>query len=194
MRCHMQFYQHGIVPSLIIGVAAFGAGELLLSDNKKEKTLKETDISLYELLKNAKNQNDEILKMIPKIEDSEIKKDLNEIYDTVEKILYTVSTKPSKKKKLNNFFDYYLPVTLKILNKYDEIENQRLSSRDGELFMSRAKNMIQEMKEAFKKQLANLYQSDLVDADAELKVLDSMLKADGFDTSDFNVNKNEGEK
>lgn len=194
MRCHMQFCQHGIVPSLIIGVAAFGAGELLLSDSKKEKTLKDTDINLYELLKNAKNQNDEILKMIPKIEDSEIKKDLNEIYDTVEKILYTVSTKPSKKKKLNNFFDYYLPVTLKILNKYDEIENQRLSSRDGELFMSRAKNMIQEMKEAFKKQLANLYQSDLVDADAELKVLDSMLKADGFDTSDFNVNKNEGEK
>lgn len=190
----MQFCQHGIVPSLIIGVAAFGAGELLLSDSKKEKTLKDTDINLYELLKNAKNQNDEILKMIPKIEDSEIKKDLNEIYDTVEKILYTVSTKPSKKKKLNNFFDYYLPVTLKILNKYDEIENQRLSSRDGELFMSRAKNMIQEMKEAFKKQLANLYQSDLVDADAELKVLDSMLKADGFDTSDFNVNKNEGEK
>lgn len=190
----MQYCRHGLVPSLIIGVAAFGAGELLLGDNKKGNSLKDTDISLYEVLKTAKAQNDEILKMIPKIEDEGMRKDLNEIYDTVEKILYTVSTKPNKKKKLNNFFDYYLPVTLKILNKYDEIENQRLSSRDGEMFMTRAKNMISEMKEAFKKQLANLYQSDLVDADAELKVLDSMLKADGFDSTEFNIKKDEGEK
>lgn len=56
--------------------------------------------------------------------------------------------------------------------------------------MEQAKKMISVINEAFKKQLAMLYQSDLIDADAEMKVLDSMLKADGFDSTDFDLNKN----
>lgn len=168
-----------------MGAAAFGAGELLLSNNKKTVSLKETDRSLYEILETAKGQNKSILNMIPNIEDEEIRRDLNEIHETVDKIIFTISTKPNKKKKVNNFFDYYLPVTVKILNRYDEIENQRLVSEDGKQFMEKAKQMIHEIKEAFKKQLASLYQSDLVDADAEMKVLDSMLKSDGFDSTDL---------
>ena len=39
----------------------------------------------------------------------------------------------------------------------------------------------------FKSQLSNLYQADIVDTDAEMKVFETMLKADGYDTSnDFN--------
>ena len=45
------------------------------------------------------------------------------------------------------------------------------------------KNMMEKINNAFKNQLANLYQSDIVDTDAEMKVFDSMLKADGYDTS-----------
>ncbi len=162
--------------------------------NNKEPSLKHTNRNLFDTLKLASDQNNEILRTIPKIEDKEIRDDLSEIYDTVERIIHTISTKPNKIKRVDNFFDYYLPVTLKILKKYDEIENQRLTSTDGRMFMSRAKSMIKEINQSFKKQLANLYQSDLVDADAELKVLDSMLKADGFDSTEFNINKNEEEK
>lgn len=171
-------------------MTAFCAGELLFNNNKKEDALKETDKSLYEILIMAEAQSKEILSIIPKIEDKEIRDDLTEIHETVDKIISTISAKPSKKKKIGNFFDYYLPVTIKILHKYDEIENQRLVSNDGKEFMEQAKNIINDINEAFKKQLAMLYQSDLIDADAEMKVLDSMLKADGFDSTDFDINKN----
>ena len=53
--------------------------------------------------------------------------------------------------------------------------------------MFQAKKMISEINGAFKKQLASLYQSDLVDADAEMKVFDAMLKSDGFDSTDFQL-------
>ena len=43
--------------------------------------------------------------------------------------------------------------------------------------------MIEETKNAFDTILSSLYQSDLMDADADMKVYDSMLKADGYDTS-----------
>ena len=176
----------GIVPSLAIGACAFGAGELILHD-KKPNDLKESNRSLYDTLADAKNKNKQILEMIPKIESDALKKNIKEIHITVNKIIETVEKNPDKCKKMNNFFEYYLPVTLNILRKYDEIENQKLASKEGQKFMLQTEDMIEKINNAFKNQLANLYQSDIVDTDAEMKVFESMLKADGYDTSsDFN--------
>ena len=61
--------------------------------------------------------------------------------------------------------------------------------------MAQTEKMIQEINQAFKKQLANMYQSDIIDTDAEMKVFESMLKADGYDSEngDFsNINNNGG--
>ena len=59
-----------LLPSLAIGVVAFGAGELLLGEEKP--TLKETNRKLYNILETAKKQNKRILQMIPMIEDKDI--------------------------------------------------------------------------------------------------------------------------
>ena len=53
--------------------------------------------------------------------------------------------------------------------------------------MQQTESMIEKINNAFKSQLSNLYQADIVDTDAEMKVFETMLKADGYDTSnDFN--------
>ena len=114
-----------IIPSVAIGAAAFCAGELLL-DKEEKKTLKESNNALYQTLQSAKKQNNHILEMITTIEDEEIKKNLNEINDAVNKIIKTVEKSPKKVKNIDSFFDYYLPVTVKIIDRYDEIENQNL--------------------------------------------------------------------
>ena len=89
---------------------------------------------------------------------------------------------------MNSFFEYYLPVTLNILKKYDEIENQRLGSEDSKKFMVKTQNMIEKINTAFKNQLNGLYQSEIVDTDAEMRVLDNLLKADGYSAeNDFEI-------
>ncbi len=170
------------MPSLAIGACAYGAGELLLHTKKKEY-LNQTK-SLYEQIADAKEKNKEILEMVPRINSTKLQTSIKEIYRTVSKIISTVEKEPKKAKKMGNFFDYYLPVTLNILRKYDEIENQELSSKDGQKFMLQAEGMIEKIDKAFKNQLSNLYQADMVDTDAEMKVFESMLKADGYDTSE----------
>ena len=105
---------------------------------------------------------------------------MNSIHDTVIKILDVVEKEPKKGKRIDNFFDYYLPVLLKIVKSYDEIENQKLVSKEGKAFMNKADKMIEETKEAFETILSGMYQKDLMDADAEMKVYDLMLKADGI--------------
>lgn len=167
-------------PSLLIGCAAFGASELMFSGVKPKLTLKDTDRPLYLKISEARRENKEILDLIPKVESSDTRKNLNFIHDTVVKILDVVEKEPKKAKRIDNFFDYYLPVLLKIVSRYDEIENQKLVSREGKDFMVKADNMIRETKDAFEAILANLYQKDLMDADAEMKVYDLMLKADGI--------------
>ncbi len=169
-----------LLPSLVIGGVAFGAGELVLSGIKPKMTLKNTNISLYKKLEKAKKENKEIKDLIPKVESEFTKTNLREIESTVNKIIEVVENNPKKEKKLNNFFDYYLPVLIKIVNKYDEIENQRLASTEGKNFLKKADKMIEEINKSFKMILSALYQNDIMDIEADLKVYDMMLKADGI--------------
>ena len=169
-----------LAPSLVIGCAAYGASQLILSDIKTKETLKEKNISLYKKVLTAKKQNKEIFNLIAKVEKKETKDNLKEIYNTVNKILEVVENNPNKEKKLDNFFDYYLPVLIKIVNRYDEIENKNMKSQESKQFMEKADNMIAETTNAFNTILDTLYRKDIVDADAEMKVYELMLKADGI--------------
>ena len=179
-----------ILPSLVIGAAAFGATELVLMGPTKEEKRRKS-IPLHVRLESAKKQNKRILEIAPKIEDEKVKKQLKEINETVSKIIETVNKKPSKIKDVNNFFDYYLPVVVSIVERYDDIENQKLNSKDGKNFMSSANKMVEEANDAFKNILSRLYQSDIVDADAEMKVFNTMLKSDGIGKTDLEIAKEE---
>lgn len=174
-----------LVPSLIIGGIAFGAGELMLSGIKPKETLKNTNISLYKKIENAKRQNKEIEKLIPKVESDYTKTNLKDIHNLVDKIIMVVEKNPKKEKRLNNFFDYYLPVLIKLVNKYDEIENQKLVSDDGKTFIKKADKIIAETNKAFEMILSSLYQKDIMESDAEMKVYEMMLKADGIVENDI---------
>lgn len=177
-----------ILLSLGVGVVAFGAGNLVFS-NKNTKSAKASNTNnLYNILNKAKLENAKIYAIINKVEDKDLKKDITELHETASKIIDTISKKPEKLSKATTFFDYYLPVTLKILNKYDDIENQGLEDEETLTFMKNTQDMVSKIEKAFKAQLANLYQSDIIDTDAEIKVFEQMLNSDGFnDIEDFDI-------
>ena len=181
-----------VVPSLVIGACAFVAGELVFKTDIVQ-SLKETNFSLYQVLENAKKQNKHILEMIPLIDNVSVTKNLNEIHDSVNKIIKTIEKDPDKEKLLKNFFDYYLPVTVKLVDRFDEIENQRISSLESKTFNESTVNMIEEINGVFKMFLNNLYKSDMLDTNVEIKVLNSMLKSDGLGKKEINVEVNKHE-
>ena len=178
-----------VLPSVLIGAVAFGAGELIFGETKL--TLKDTNRDLYDMLELAKSQNKHILSMTPMIENEKIRKQLSEIHESVSKIITTISKNPEKVKQANNFFDYYLPITVKLIDRYDEIENQKITSTESVQFFESTNKMIGEINRAYKKILANLYQKDIVDMDVEMKVFNSLLKADGFNDAEYQKKKEE---
>jgi 5-bromo-4-chloroindolyl phosphate hydrolysis protein len=169
-----------LAPSLVIGGCAFLASELMFSGIKTKEKLKNTNRSLYQKIQEAKKEQKQIKTLIPKVDDTETKQNLKEINETINKILEEVEKNPKKEKSLNNFFDYYLPVLIKITTRYDEIENTRLTSKDEKTFMTKAQNLIKDTNKAFKSILSNLYQKDIMDTDADMKVYELMMKADGI--------------
>ncbi len=165
-------------PALAIGAVAFGASELVISGNKKiEEKIAPT---FKERINAAKKDNEYLKNMVSKIDDEAIAKDLDEITKSSTKILNRIEESHLENKTANKFLDYYLPVCVKIVGRYDEIENQSLTSRDSKKFMEDGAKLLKATNKAFRKILNSLYQSDIIDADAEMKVFNGMLTADGY--------------
>lgn len=171
-----------LLPSALIGTGAFIAGELLLSSDEKNQIPTET---VKKILDSAKDESKDIYNMRNKIEDEDLKKYIINISTSANKIISTIEKEPKKLRKIANFFDYYLPVTLSIIKRYDEIENQNLSSQEMKEFISSTKLMLKSADEAFNKILERLYQNDMINIDADMKVFNSMLKADGYDDEEI---------
>ncbi len=169
-----------LLPAIVIGATSFIGGELLMSKTNTITFDKVNDENIEEVLKDARVKNKFIFSKIDKIDDKDIKKYLSEINKTTGKIIDAVSKNKEKAKRSEKFFTYYLPITVGIINKYDEIENQGLSSKDVKEFYLKAKESLKEINNSFKKLLNNIYESDIENVETDMKVLNNILKSDGF--------------
>lgn len=175
-----------LLPAAAIGAGAYIASDLVLGGAKKGVD-KIEEITLKNRIDEAYNQNKHISEMIKEIDSNEVKDYLKEISSTTSKILKTIEKNELNNSTSNKFLDYYLPVCVSIIDRYDEIENQDLTSDDSKKFMANSVNMIKETSKAFKKILDNLYQKDIYNHEAEMKVYNQMLKQDGYNNSDLEV-------
>lgn len=175
-----------LLPSLAISVAAYGAGTLIFKDrNKLDLSIDKQN--LYDILKEAKEKTLQINNISKQLEDKVLVENVKQICDTSNKIIDTLSKNPNKLGQARNFLNYYLPVTIKILTRYDEIENQKLNTSESQKFMKSVQDMTEKIKNAFNEQLNNMYQTEMIDTDAEIKVFETMLKSDGF-LDEININ------
>lgn len=180
-----------IIPSIVVGAFAFLGSELVMSKTQFVVFDKIDEKNAEQVLNDAKNKNKYILDMVPKIDDEVVQRYLRSINSTTAKIISTVSKNKNKIKQTQKFWTYYLPITVGIVQKYDEIENQRLSSKDAKDFFEKSRETLEEIDKSFKKILNNLYESDIENATADMKVLNTILKSDGF--SELNAKEDNNE-
>lgn len=169
-------------PALALGAVSFVASELIVTGGSK-KIEERKELTFNEKIVKAKNDCKHIKEMINMIEDSDVSKDLDDISKSTTKIINYLEKNKIKNKTSDKFFEYYLPVCVKIVDRYDDIENQKLTSTDSKKFMNDGKRIIKDTNNSFKKILNSLYQSDIANAEAEMKVFNSILKSDGYDES-----------
>ena len=94
------------------------------------------------------------------------------------KILREVEEHPEKQRQAATFLNYYLPTTLKLLDSYAKFEEAGIEGEN----LSRAQERIEETMDAlikgFDKQLDDLYRSEAMDIDSDIRVMENMLRRD----------------
>ena len=182
-----------LLPAVAMGAGAYVASELVMSNAKKEIE-KQEERTFKGRIEEAKKRNKHISEMTGEIDSDEVKEYLRDINKTTTKIINTIEKNKLDNKTSNKFLDYYLPVCVNIIDRYDEIENQELTSSDSKKFMDSSIKMIKETSYAFKKILDSLYQKDIYNNEAEMKVYNQMLKADGYDSSELKVEEGDSDE
>ena len=185
-----------VIFSIFISLGSYYA--LTLIFNRNEVLQERIDLERLEyeqLTAQASSTIKQIKGLEGKIENSGIQSNISQICETSDKILLSLKEKPKKMKQVRKFVDYYLPFTLKILDQYDRVENQSLTSQESIDFMERVERMLDRVKLACEAQLNNMYDLDIIDTNADIKVFETMLKTDGLVDNNMNIIdvKKEGE-
>ena len=126
-----------------------------------------------EMLKAIREEND-------KIPDAELSRNIDEIDTTAREIFRTVAEQPGKAPQIRRFMDYYLPTTLKMLSGYSKMNERNVTGQQAQETRRQIESATAVVEKAFKKQLNNLYQDDILDISTDVEVLETLLKADGL--------------
>ena len=180
----------GLAPSLITSVAALGASSLIFKSDYDLDDLGIDNAKEYlELLQESEKNVTKLKQMKDKIQNTDIRGKIININKTTDKIIKVLHKKPDKISSASKFLNYYLPVTIKILERYDEIEEQKLNSSSSRDFENKVNQMISNIEIAFDNQLNNLYNEEFIDTNAEIKVFEAMLKSEGLLGESINTKK-----
>ena len=88
--------------------------------------------------------------------------------------------KADQKSQIRRFLNYYLPTTLKLLNAYDRLDEAGISGINIDGAKGKISEVMAAIVSAFDRQLDALYQGEVMDINAEIKVLQSLLTGDGL--------------
>ena len=106
---------------------------------------------------------------------------IDSIADTAERIRDNIAQDPKDLVSLRRFFNYYLPTTVKLTEKYSFMLSQGADSANAAETKSSIKPALEQIDRAFKKQLDALYADDALDISTDVTVLEAMLKRDNLD-------------
>ncbi len=123
-----------------------------------------------------------------RIADPVISAKIDRLEDLAGKIFRIVEEEPAKKAKASTFLNYYLPTTQKLLDSYADFEESGVSGENVSQAKQRIASTMDNIVAGFERQLDQLYQSDAMDVDSDIRVMEQMLRRDsGSVAEDFGL-------
>ena len=138
---------------------------------KENLTPKEANEGYSGALRAIREAND-------RIPDPVFSEKLDRMEEIAGKIFREVEAHPEKQKQASTFFDYYLPTTLKLLGTYTEFEEAGIEGENLRQAKARIESIMDTLLQNFERQLDELYRSEAMDVDADIRVMENMLNRD----------------
>ena len=180
-----------ILIALVISIIALIVFMIILFRPPKSKVKKTGTllaIDMKSILENSKAHLKRLNQLALRLENKKMVEQLKIIIADMDKMIKLVSENPSKYKKANKYLNYYPETMIKILEQYDEIEDNRLKGSEAVNFIRKVEDLILQIRNAYERGLNDLYSDDILDSSVELKVLESDVNSQiGDFKSDFNL-------
>ena len=133
------------------------------------KTPQEAEKGYSGVLRSIRRAND-------RIADPILSAKIDRLESITARIFQAVEADPKKQDRIDTFLNYYLPTTQKLLDSYAEFEAAGVEGEN----LRQAKQLIEATMDTivrgFEHQLDELYQSDALDVDSDIRVMESMLR------------------
>jgi len=111
-----------------------------------------------------------------RIADPALSEKIDRVEELAGKIFRIIEREPAKKAKASTFLNYYLPTTQKLLDAYAEFEEAGVSGGNLSQAKRKIESTMDNIVRGFERQLDELYQSDALDIDSDIRVMETMLR------------------
>ncbi|MGL5715984.1 MAG: 5-bromo-4-chloroindolyl phosphate hydrolysis family protein, partial [Paraclostridium sp.] len=114
-----------------------------------------------------------------------IAKKLGKLEKTSVQILNQIEKNPEKIGEVNKFINHYLPITIKLISSYKDMNSQSVQSENIKNAKGEIEKSIDVINLAFENLLNDLFEDVVLDVSTDISVLKTLFKQDGLAEEDF---------
>ena len=131
----------------------------------------------------------QIRELNDRIADEALSAKIDRIEQVSGRIFKAIEDAPAKKNAAGTFLNYYLPTTLKLLENYASFEEAGVSGENLSQAKAKIEKTMDSIVAGFEHQLDELYRTDAMDIDSDIRVMETMLRRDTASVADdFGLN------
>ena len=122
----------------------------------------------------------DIRRLNDEIPDERISAQIDLIERLTAQIFDCVRKNPKKLSQIRQFLNYYLPTTINLMEQYVTLQNQSLKTENITEGMQKIEDLLDKVIIAFQRQLDALFEADVVDITADIRVMEQMMASEGL--------------
>ena len=132
--------------------------------------------TMHRMMSDAHEDIQSIYLAAQKINNKDIKQKAEKLHELGSRILKYLNDNPSSIPEARRFFTYYLDTGQNILNKYMRLENSNPGSAEIKELSEKTSRGMDILYDAFTKQFSRLMRNELMDVEADIKMLEESLE------------------
>lgn len=115
-------------------------------------------------------------KLFDTINNETIKKELKQIIKIADKIYKEVVVNTEKLYKIEKFNNYYIVTVEKVVEKYIKLNKNKINTSEAEKLFIQIESFLKNINISFENLYQSLFSDDVIDIDAEMKVMEKEMK------------------
>ena len=164
----------------LLAIGLFAGLMLLTRPSPMAMERLEEEATAREKLREARKDFVKIQECAQRIRDPQLSQKAQRLARSADGILDYLEKHPDRVEGARRFLEYYQTTAAALLNRYVVLQQEEMKTEeDGHLRQS-ACRAADALIQAFEKQYRNLLQNELMDMDADIQVIEQMMKMEGL--------------